>query len=149
MTVPPSDDEVFRQIVAGFEKGASGPVPGWPVSEDLDDDLPAAYEAPPEVPVLSGDLPGWLEPEALPDDGHYVPPPPPRLPRPRPRTIGAILMMLAGFTVLFVPFRVGLDDSPISLLLGMLLAGGGTALLVVWMRDAPRRPDDPDDGAVV
>jgi hypothetical protein len=150
MTVPPDDDEVFRQIVADFEKGASGPVPGWPVSEDLSDDAPAADdEPPPDVPVLSGDLPSWLEPDALPDDGHYVPPPPPRLPRPRPRTVGALLMMLAGFAVLFVPFRVGLDDSPISLILGMLLAGGGTALLVAWMRDAPGRPDDPDDGAVV
>lgn len=31
-----ADDEMFRQIVAGYSRGAEGPVPPWPVSEDLD-----------------------------------------------------------------------------------------------------------------
>jgi hypothetical protein len=57
-------------------------------------------------------------------------------------------MMLVGFTILFLPYQVGLDDTPPSLLLGMALAGGGAALLVAGLRDSD---DDrgPDDGAVV
>jgi len=148
---PQDDDEAFRQIVQGFAEDAHDPVPRWPVSEDLDDTVGPVEEAPPRdaLPQPSSEpLPAWLEPAALPDEGHYVPPPPPRLPRVRLRTIGATLMMLLGFAILFLPYQVGLDDTPPSLLLGMALAGGGAALLVAGLRDSD---DDrgPDDGAVV
>jgi hypothetical protein len=171
MTVPPSDssrdpardDELFRQIVAGFGEGSADPVPRWPVSEDVGEDgRPAgtggtsgpeegtrpAYPGSADVPEAEG-LPGWLEPEPVEDDSHFVPPEPPRLPRPRARTVIATLLLLAGLAVLFVPFRVGLDDSPVSMLLGIVMTGGGAALLVTGMRDAPGRDDDPDGGAVV
>lgn len=148
------DDAVFRQIVAGFGESVSDPVPRWPVSEDVDPDTETnpvqadlgTRDAPP-LPVEG--LPGWLEPEALPDEGHYVPPPPPRLPRLRMRTLGAVALLLAGFAALFVPFRVGLDDSPASLILGILLVAAGLAVLIGSMRDAPGPDDRPDGGAVV
>jgi hypothetical protein len=146
-----SDDELFRQIVAGFTDEVDDPVPRWPVSEDLD--------APPSSPSLrrrrldpvddDDALPGWIEPAALEDDSHYVPPPPPKVPRLRVRTVFALVMLLLGLAVLFAPFQIGLDDSPISVLLGLILTGGGGALLVVWMRDAPPADSGPDDGAIV
>ncbi len=171
MTVPPSDssrdpardDELFRQIVAGFAEGSSDPVPRWPVSEDVGEEGRQAggerthgsdegprppYAGSTELPEEQG-LPGWLEPEPVEDDGHFVPPEPPRVPRPRARTVIATLILLAGLAVLFVPFRVGLDDSSVSMLLGMVMTGGGAALLVTGMRDAPGGDDDPDGGAVV
>jgi hypothetical protein len=144
------DDDVFREIVAGFERDSSDVVPRWPVSEDLASEPEApAPERGLHRPVEEEGLPGWVEPEALPDEGHYEPPPPPRLPRPRLRTVGAVVLLLAGFAALFVPYRVGLDDSTGSILLGMLLVAGGAALLLMSMRDAPGSDDRPDDGAVV
>jgi len=144
------DDAVFRQIVAGFSDDPGDAVPRWPVSEDVDLDLDLTEAAPPPAPRGEQEgLPGWLEPEALPDEGHYVPPPPPRLPRLKVRTVGALALVLAGFAVLFVPYRVGFDDSPGSLVLGMLLVAGGVMLLIGSMRDAPGSDDRPDDGAVV
>jgi len=149
---PRDDDEAFRQIVEGFAEDARDPVPRWPVSEDLEETPePPTVDDPRSEPLpvpSSEPLPAWLEPAALEDEGHFVPPPPPRLPRVRLRTLGATLMLVAGFAVMLVPFQVGLDDTPPSFLLGMALAGGGAALLVAGLRDSD---DDrgPDDGAVV
>jgi hypothetical protein len=138
MTSPERDeDELFKQIVAGF---GDPPEAEWPASGEL---LHEGAVDPPEVE----DLPAWLEPDALPDEGHYVPPPPPKVPRLRPRTVLASLMVVLGLVILFAPRLVGLDESAIYLLIGLLLAGGGAGLLISWMRDAP--PDDLDDGAVV
>lgn len=140
----PSDDELFAQIIAGFDADGSEPVPRWPVTEDV--------EAPrrrrrSDAPEPEG-LPAWVEPEALPDEGHFEPPAPPRIPRPRLRTLLATAVLLLGLVMMFAPFRIGLDDSPIYLITGMMLTGGGAALLVAGMRDAPWG-NDPDDGAVV
>ncbi|MCW2501114.1 MAG: hypothetical protein JWN87_2790 [Frankiales bacterium] len=153
----PSDDELFRQIVAGFTTDVADPVPRWPVSEDLDPprrptDVPRRRRTDDraEDDAATGDgLPGWVEPAPLEDEHHYEPPPPPKIPRPRGRTVLAALMVLLGFAVLFAPYRVGLDDSPMSMLFGLLLSTGGAALLVAWMRDAPPTDSGPDDGAVV
>lgn len=149
---PETDDELFRQIVEGFGEEPADPVPRWPVSEDLDltDPEPSGppmrrrRDDPPEA-----ELPEWLEPAALEDDSHFEPPPPPRVPRLRPRTIAACTALLLGLLVLFAPTLVGLDDSVVWLLLGLVLTGGGAGLLVAWMRDAPSAGDGPDDGAVV
>jgi len=144
------DDAVFRQIVAAFGQESTDVVPRWPVSEDLEPGT--AVDADLAVPVSRPDvdgLPGWVEPAALPDEGHYVPPTPPRLPRPKLRTVAALVLAGLGFAVLFFPYQVGFDDSPGSLVLGMLLVAGGATLLVGSMRDAPGPDDRPDDGAVV
>ena len=149
----PSDDELFRQIVAGFASETTDPVPRWPVSEDLDG--PRSEEAPRRrrsdrtaLPDDDDGLPSWVEPEALHDDGHYEPPPP-KIPRPRLRTIGAVVMVVLGFAAIFSPNVLGLSDDALSLLLGLVLTVGGAAVLVLSMRDAPPTDSGPDDGAVV
>jgi hypothetical protein len=147
------DDEVFRQIVAGFAEEPTEPVPRWPVSEDVGDVLTGEATADDQLrdaPAPEAEaLPGWLEPAALPDEGHYEPPPPPRLPRPRLRTALGLVLVLLGLAALLAPYQVGLDDSIGSLLLGMMLIAGGGTLLLGSMRDAPGSDDRPDDGAVV
>ncbi|HUR51063.1 MAG TPA: hypothetical protein VMZ11_02955 [Mycobacteriales bacterium] len=145
------DDEVFRQIVAGFGDEPAEAVPRWPVSEDVGEEPGAPVEelSRDTPPGEEEGLPGWVEPAALEDEGHYEPPPPPRLPRLRPRTLGGLVLVLLGFAALLAPYEIGLDDSVGSLLLGMLLVVGGGTLLIGSMRDAPGSDDPPDDGAVV
>ncbi len=146
----PTDDEVFAQIIAGFGTESADPVPRWPVTEDVDTakSPPRRRRAESPDPPVDAELPGWVEPAALPDEGHYEPPAPPRIPRPRLRTVLATALMLLGLTLMFAPFQIGLDSSPIYLITGMMLTGGGATLLVSGMRDAPWG-NDPDDGAVV
>lgn len=150
------DDEVFRQIVAGFASTSPDPVPPWPVAEDLDQ--PSVRREPPPVSpeprrrrrdAEQEALPGWLEPEALEDDGHYTPPPPPPVPRVRLRTAGSVALLLLGLVLLFVPGLLRLSDTDGVLVLGMACAAGGAALLVNGMRDAPPTDSGPEDGAVV
>ena len=153
----PDDDEVFRQIVAGFGTTSSDPVSRWPVAEDLDPRPPRRTLPPgPVTPhrrrhdeVTDAALPGWLEPDALPDEGHYVPPPPPPVPRLRLRTVASVALMVLGLMLIFVPGLLRLSDTSGVLVLGMACATGGAALLVHGMRDAPPTDRGPDDGAVV
>ena len=154
----PSDDELFRQIVAGFSVESTDPVPRWPVSEDLDAEPPSGTprrrrsDAPPAHRDDDEDddgLPAWVEPAALEDDGHYEPPTPPRIGWPRPRTVLAVAMIVLGFMALFAPAVLRLSDDGLSLLLGLVLTSGGAAVLVMSMRDAPPFDSGPDDGAVV
>ena len=163
----PDADEEFRRIVEGFGRDAASPVPPWPVVEDVE---PAARRRFPTRPERSGDdaepsprarrrsdrddddaLPDWVEPDALEDDGHYVPPPPPPVPRLAPRKVLAVLAVLAGLGLLFVPSLVDVFQiSPTGVfLLAITLVLGGAAALVYLMRDAPPTDSGPDDGAVV
>ena len=169
----PSDDEVFRQIVAGFDRDHGQPATPWPAAENVPDGADpgptAAAQDTPE-PGTSGpaqesargrslrrrarpvdppatDLPGWLEPEALDDDGHYEPPPPPPVPRFTSRTIGSLLAILGGLLLTFAPNVVGLYDSPALGFVGVLCFVGGAGSLV-WALHDPSG-NDPDDGAVV
>jgi hypothetical protein len=146
----PTDDELFAQIIAGFDTETADPVGRWSVTEDLDPETeaPRRRKSDAPTPLDDGELPSWVEPDALPDEGHFEPPPPPRIPRPRLRTLLATGLLLLGLAMMFAPFQIGLDDSPIYLITGMLLTGGGASLLVAGMRDAPWG-NDPDDGAVV
>ena len=147
-----SDDDLFAQIVAGFTKESTDPVARWPVAEDLSEDSPELAEPRPRRRRSDSEdegLPGWVEPAALEDEGHFEPPAPPKIPRLRPRTALAVSMVLLGLAILFAPYRIGLDDSIIYMILGLLLTGGGAGLLVAWMRDAPPTDLGPDDGAVV
>ncbi|MCU1601038.1 MAG: hypothetical protein JWO22_1747 [Frankiales bacterium] len=152
----PSDDELFRQIVAGFSSESGDPVPRWPVAEDVDSDAPPSSDAPRRrrtdrssaASEVEG-LPSWVEPAALEDDGHYEPPAPPKVGRPRGRTVMSLLMVVVGFLAIFAPTLVLLTDDPLSLVFGLALTVGGAALLVMSMRDAPPTDSDPDDGAVV
>ena len=147
------DDEVFRQIVAGFSLPDSAAVRPWPAVEDLPAGRPE-----PSPPLRrrrtdrtepQAGLPGWVEPAALADDGHFEPPSPPPVPRVSLRTGGAVVLLVLGLVMLFGPGLLHLSDTTGVLLLGMVLTGGGAALLVWWMRDAPPTGSGPDDGAVV
>lgn len=153
------DDEVFRQIVAGFALEATDPVPRWPVSEDLGQSSDVAAPTPrrrradapdpPDAADAPPALPGWVEPAPVEDEGHFDPPPPPPLPVLRLRTAAAVAMLLLGLVLLFGPGLLRLSDTSGVLLLGLVLTGGGAALLVWWMRDAPPTDSGPDDGAIV
>ena len=161
--LPLDDDEIFRQIVAGFATDVADEVPPWPAAEDLDAAAPPPRRTPDPVdPPASRSrrrtdadadaddaLPGWLEPAALEDDGHFVPPPPPPVPRVRLRTAGASLLLALGLVLLFVPELVRQQATSGVLLLGLVMTAGGAGLLVWWMRDAPPDDSGPDHGAVV
>ena len=161
--VPLDDDEIFRQIVAGFADEIAHEVPPWPVTEDLGGqptarpprrtpdpvDPPAPRSRRRNDPKSDEALPGWLEPAALPDDGHFVPPPPPPVPRIRLRTVGASLLLALGLVLLFVPELARQQATSGVLLLGLVMTAGGAGLLVWWMRDAPPDDSGPDHGAVV
>ena len=160
----PDGDEEFRRIVEGFGRETDSPVPPWPVVEDVE---PAKRRFPGRPERAEEDisprarrrsereaddaLPDWVEPEALDDDGHYVPPPPPPVPKLAPRKVLAVLAVLAGLALLFVPSLVdAFQISPTGVfLLAITLVLGGAAALIYLMRDAPPTDTGPDDGAVV
>lgn len=160
---PDADDEVFRQIVAGFDTAPTDPIPRWPATEDLGGDLDALRRGPPPVdraPRRRRDdaaLPSWVEPEALepepeaedPELDHYVPPPPPPVPRVHVRTVGAVLLLVLGLVVLFFPGLLRQAETPGTILLGVVLLAGGAAALVHRVRDTPPPDSGPGDGAVV
>jgi hypothetical protein len=79
-------------------------------------------------------------------DEHYVPPEPPPLPRLRPMTIVALVLVIAGVLLLIAPGLVGLDPrigTPISL----VALASGFGLLFLRIRRTP--PDPHDNGAQV
>ncbi len=174
----PDPDELFRQIVAGFEQGVTAPVPPWPVSEDLatDDGQSVSPERSRRAdqrksetdslgrrlrrrtdPPLTGDeeLPAWVEPAALDrddhdlDGGHFTPPPPPALPRIKARTAVSALAVLIGLVLAFAPGLLSQAGTFEVMLLGIALMTGGAYGLVTAVRDAPRDDHGSDDGAVV
>ena len=155
------DDEVFRQIVAGFDRTATEPVGRWPVQEDADPAGPVGDQDPPAAADRpcrrrdhredSPDLPDYLEPEALepdPEEEHFVPPPPPPLRRLRPRTVAAVVGIVLGLLLTFAPDLVGLRSGNDTRLLGMVLLATGAGAIVWWMHDGAA-DDGPDEGAIV
>jgi len=81
------------------------------------------------------------------DDEHYIPPEPPPLPRLRPMTIVALILVVVGVVLLLAPTLIGLDPrvgTPISLL--ALVCGFG--LLFLRIRRTPSDTGD-DNGAQV
>jgi hypothetical protein len=90
------------------------------------------------------------EAELAADDAHYTPPEPPPLPRPKGRTIGAVLLMAAGILLVARPglLSVGPD---LVLILALALLVSGAGLLVAGMRRQHGNGDGDgeDDGAVV
>jgi len=90
------------------------------------------------------------EAELAADDAHYTPPAPPPLPRPKGRTIGAVLLMAVGILLVARPglLSVGPD---LVLILALALLVSGAGLLVAGMRrhHGNGDGDGEDDGAVV
>lgn len=159
-------DDVWRQIVEGYHREAEGPVPPWPVSEDVDppgrkrfasrperSGEPADDVAPPrrrrDDPADKPDLPDWVEPAALEDEGHYVPPPPPPVPRLAPQKLAAAATLLVGFLLMFVPGLLLQPRTAGVAIFGVLVTVAGAGAMIYLMRDAPPTDSGPDDGAVV
>ena len=82
------------------------------------------------------------------DEEHYVPPEPPPLPKLRPLTIVALVLIVVGVVLLIIPTLIGLDAriaTPIALL--SITSGGG--MLLLRARHTPQDPDARDDGAQI
>jgi hypothetical protein len=82
------------------------------------------------------------------DEDHYVPPEPPPLPKLRPMTILALVLLVLGVVLLIIPTLIGLDAriaTPIALL--SITCGGG--MLLLRIRQNPKDPGDRDDGAQI
>ena len=87
--------------------------------------------------------------EMLFDDEHFVPSEPPPLPRPKARTIWAIVLLLAGAILMVGPPVLAISGNA-TLLLGLVLIVGGLVLLVLGLRSSHGDPGDADgwdDGA--
>lgn len=84
------------------------------------------------------------------DEAHFTPPEPPPLPRPKGRTIGALLMLLGGIILLARPglLAVGFD---LALVLAVVLILGGVTILLtgIWRRHNAGDAAGWDDGAQV
>ena len=143
------EDAEWARIVAAFEAEHGRPV----VTEQASDapppppHEPAVLDRPDEHFEPSPPPPPPHEPAILdlPDE-HFVPPPAPPLPVPAPTSLYAVLLIVAGIGLAGLPELIGLSQD-LGLLFGVLLIGGGAALLVSRMRE--RATDDGDDGAVV
>lgn len=162
-------DAAWRQIVEGYSQESVGPVPPWPVSEDVDppgrgrfasrperSGEPAAPEPTPaprrrrhDPASHDADLPAWIEPSALDDEGHYVPPPPPPVPRLAPQKVAAAATLLAGFLLMFAPGLLLQPRTAGVALFGVLVTIAGAGAMIYLMRDTPPPDSGPDDGAVV
>ncbi|MFV0534557.1 MAG: hypothetical protein ACK5MR_12995 [Cumulibacter sp.] len=111
----------------------------------------AAREASPEAP--DGPSSGWREADGdwlaeIEDDEDegYEPPPPPPMPKPTSKVVIGIVLLIAGCIALFSPTVLPISFT-LSVVIGVVLIGGGVGYLLMQLRD---RPDDPfDDGARV
>jgi len=129
-------DAAFAQIVAGWDD----PPPQWP-AEDTDAGPQDPYDSAPTEEIPAAPPPAG-------DDEHFVPPEPPPLPRPRPATIGAMLLFAIGIVLLKAPHVIGFSDQ-YGLPLGLLSITGAIVWLVARLRQGPPTDSGWDDGAQV
>ena len=122
------EDAEWTRIVSAFEAEHGRTV--------VADDPVQAPPPPPHEPAVL-DLP----------EEHYEPPPPPPVPAPAPASLYALLIVVAGVLLVFVPGLLHLSPD-VGLVLGVTAIAGGVALLVMRMRERSFE-DDGDDGAVV
>jgi len=150
---PEDVDAAFAEIVAGLEREGVGSRP-----PDLDDpdEAPAGGVAAEERPKDEPSAPppaAWRGSDTEwdwswgTDEEHYVPPEPPPLPRLRPLTIVALVLIVVSVVLLIVPGLIGLTPrvgTPIALI---ALTCGGVLLLLRIRRTPKDQNDDRDDGA--
>ena len=89
------------------------------------------------------------EAELQADDAHFVPPDPPPVPRPKRRTVVALLLLAVGLVMLVRPGLVEVAPDAV-LVLGIAFVVGGFGLLIYGLRPRASDPDDADgwdDGA--
>lgn len=154
---PEDVDAAFAEIVAGLEREGVGRLPDPDEAEstggtdlaEQDDEEPTAESPRPAQPppqAWRGSDTEWDWTWGT-DEEHYVPPEPPPLPRLRPMTIVALVLIAAAVLLLFAPGLIGLAPhvgTPIALI--ALTCGG--VLLLLRVRKTPRQ-DDRDDGAQI
>ncbi len=156
----PVDEQTWAELIAAFEgsPAESGPVPSWPVLEDVDDE-PASRggrvlrpAAPTSWSELAGDRHDDASSLGVPAEDptdHYTPPEPPPLPEGDTVSRLAWVGVVGGPAFLLLALLLGwqLDVwQPVAALLAFI---AGFLTLVVRMRDRPADGDGPDDGAVV
>jgi hypothetical protein len=81
------------------------------------------------------------------DDDHFTPPEPPPLPRLRPATMGAVLLMVTGLALIAFPTLLVIDTQ-LTMIFGLLLLTGGAFTLVSRLRAHDDDVDGPN-GAVL
>ncbi len=89
------------------------------------------------------------EAELQADDAHFVPPDPPPVPRPKRRTVVALLALAVGLLMLIRPSLLQVAPD-VVLVLGIACLVGGFGLLIHGLRPRSSDPDDADgwdDGA--
>lgn len=158
MTDRPDDvDAAFAEIVADLEREGVGVDVG--ADTDVRDDQPgqpkpSEGEAPPPGRETAGPESTWRGHGTEwdwswgTDDEHYVPPEPPPLPRLRPVTITALVLLVAGIVLLIGPGIFGLD-ARFATPIGLIALACGGCLLLLRIRRNPPRDLDRDDGAQV
>ncbi|MFL6141203.1 MAG: hypothetical protein ACJ72N_04925 [Labedaea sp.] len=156
MSERPEDvDAAFAAIVADLERegfGADVPTDTEPTEEltafgQREAGEPTTGEPTTPISAWRGHEAEW-DWSLGSDEEHYVPPEPPPLPRLRPITVLALVLVVAGVLLLAAPGIIGLDPrvaTPISLL--ALVCGFG--LLFLRMRRTPPDPGDHGNGAQV
>ena len=149
---PDDVDAAFAEIVADLEREGVGRT-----MPDLNDppDEPDPPTAPTPTPTRAAEPPqAWRGHEGDwdwswgTDEEHYVPPEPPPLPKLRPLTVVALVLIVIGVVLLIVPTLIGLDAriaTPIALL--SVTCGGG--MLLLRARQNPKDPGARDDGAQI
>lgn len=152
---PATDDELFAQLVAGFDEPVQAEDRTWPEAEDVADLAPAPRPRPttivrlPRIQALPPVDPRAWSPAEDPDEGHFVPPPPEPLPRPEAPTRLALAALVLGLVLIGLYLAGQLPG--LGAVLGGAMFLGGTATLVSRMRvdDDDDDDPDPDNGAVV
>jgi hypothetical protein len=152
---PEDVDAAFAAIVADLEREGLGSDLSDLDDSDTSTSSDAEKDAPGPAAQASPPPAAWRGQEAEWDwswgaeEDHYVPPDPPPLPRLRPLTVVALVLIAAAVVLLVLPGVIGLDariGTPIALI---ALTGGG-AMLLLRVRATPKPPEDGrDDGAQI
>ena len=133
--MPAGDEEIdaaFAEIVAALER--EGLDASWP--EDAAQSGLAAHPASGKPTVAS-------------ETEHYIAPEPPKMPRLRPGTVLALLLIMLSIILLAVPALAGLGN-PVTTPVALVVLVAGVGWLVLRMRQDPLDPlEEPDDGAQV
>jgi hypothetical protein len=155
-------DDVWAQIVAGYDAEIDTTAAPWPEAENVagPPPPPAAPPAPPapRAAASAEDPPSLLTgldtfgadlPDEPTDDEGYTPPPPPPLPRISKYAVLGVLGIIAGFVLFIRPTLVPIDPD-VSMLIGFSAILAGFVTLVWRLRPGDDDDDyDPDDGAKV
>lgn len=143
-------DDVWAEIVAGYDQEATEPLNPWalPPPDDPPDPDPAPPRAAPQMRIARDPVDPLNSPAQWDDEGHFVPPDLPPMPR------GDLVSRLAwtglfGGPLLMLLATVLSWALPRAILFGCAAAFvGGLVTLVLRMRD-DRDGSGGDDGAVV